>query len=353
MKKRIVVVSRIVDVSLVLGIPLSLRNTIVAMASTDAVRIALVFALACCLVLSTGQNRSNQRGTPLVTGACLSGDETKICDNASLPLFVFVAGVEGSGHHMVSSLFNRLSSFAMRAYMPKLHIYDPTFDGPMPLYYSIIEKELYEQRMKELIQFMDNAKKNKKFATMVFANSFPMGLHSGTYATSRPDLIDLKDFECKLYRIKFLVTRRHPLATVMSAVRRFGSRVTKYDGLKQIPRDKKMDLDEKILPNTVTARITEDNLIYINQQVRQLSCHQVHFVDYDKFINESTRKDALQDLATFLELSEIDTKVLLSTKLNKPKTAVTIPPRCTQCLEKTLYDFFEERKMMWPLLHPQ
>ena len=309
------------------------------MASTDAVRIALVFALTCCLVLSTG--------------ACLSGDETKICDNASLPLFVFVAGVEGSGHHMVNSLFKRLSSFAMRAYLPTLHTYDPTFDGPMPLYYSIIEKELYEQRMKGLTQFMDNAKKNKKFAAILFANSFPMGLHSGTYATSRPDLIDLKDFECKLYRIKFLVTHRHPLATVMSAVRRFGSRVTKYDGLKQIPRDKKVDLDEKVLPYTVTARITEDNLIYINQQVRQLSCHQVHFVDYDKFINESTRKDALQDLATFLELSEPDTKVLLSTKLNKPKTAVTIPPRCTQCLEKTLYDFFEERKMMWPLLHPQ
>ena len=325
------------------------------MASTDAVRIALVFALTCCLVLSTGQNRSNQRGTPLVTGACLSGDERMICNNASLPLFVFVAGVEGSGHNMINSLFKRLSSFAVQSYMPKQHIYETTFDGPIPLYYSIIEKELYEQRMKGLIQFMDmdNAKKNKKFATMVYANSFPMGMRSGTYATSRPDLIDLKDFECKLYRIKFLVTRRHPLATVMSAVRRFGSRVTKYDGLKQIPQDKKVDLDEKVLPYTVTARIAEDNLIYINQQVRQLSCHQVHFVDYDKFINESTRKDALQDLATFLELSEPDTKVLLSTKLNKPKTAVTIPPRCTQCLEKMLYDFFEERKMMWPLLHPQ
>ena len=111
------------------------------MASTDAVRIALVFALACCLVLSNGQNRSNQRGTPLITGACLSGDETKICDNinASLRLFVFVVGVEGSGHNMVNSLFKRLSSFAVQSYVPKQHIYEPTLDGPITLYYSIRE----------------------------------------------------------------------------------------------------------------------------------------------------------------------------------------------------------------------
>ena len=95
------------------------------MASTDAVRIALVFALTCCLVLSTG--------------ACLSGDETKICDNASLPLFVFVVGVEGSGHNMVNSLFKRLSSFAVQSYVPKQHIYEPTLDGPITLYYSIRE----------------------------------------------------------------------------------------------------------------------------------------------------------------------------------------------------------------------
>ena len=349
------------------------------MASTGAVRIVLVFALTCCLVSSEELDRSNQRGVtlkrkngsfvgkipeevrlrmrepvaPLVTGACLSGDEAKVCDNASLPLLVFVAGVEGSGHHMVSSLFGHVSSIALHShFFPWQHIYDPDYDNTT-LFYSIIEKELYEQRMENLLQFMDTTIKNKKLAAMVFASSFPMGQHSGTYATARPDLIDLKDFECKLYRIKFLVTRRHPLAAVMSVVRRFGSRVTQYDGLKRIPWDKKVGLDEKVLPYTVTARITEDNLIYINQQVRQLGCHQVHFLDYEKVMNKSTRRDSLRALATFLELSETATKVLLSTKLNPPSTKVAIPPHCTQCIEKTLYDFFEERKMMWPLLQPQ
>ena len=348
------------------------------MASTGAVRIVLVFALTCCLVSSEELDRSNQRGVtlkrktgsfvgktpeevrprmrepvaPSVTGACLSGDEAKVCDNASLPLLVFVPGVEGSGHHMVISLFGNVSSIAVHPdFFPWQHIYAPHYDTTT-LFYSIIEKELYEQRMERLIQFMDNDKKNKTLATMALA-SYPMGMHSGTYATARPDLIDLKDFECKLYRIKFLVTRRHPLAAVMSAVRRFGFRVTQYDGLKRIPLGKRVGLDEKDLPYTVTARITEDNLIYINQQVRQLGCHQVHFVDYEKVVNESTRRDSLQALATFLELSETNTKVLLSTKLNPPNTKVAIPPHCTQCIEKTLYDFFEERKMMWPLLQPQ
>ena len=287
------------------------------------------------------------------TSDCLVGDEAKVCDNASLPMLVFVAGIEGSGHHMVSSLFSHLFSFALdNQFKPWQHIYESPPEVTT-LYYSIIEKELYERRLESLTKLMDKAMRDKKLATMVYASSFPMGLHSGTYATARPDLIDLKDFECKLYRIKFLVTRRHPLAAVMSAVRRFGSRVTQYDEFKRIPNDKKAGLNESVLPYTVTARIAEDNLIYIDQQVRQLGCHQVHFIDYDKVVSVATREKSLRQLATFLEMTPLQRKTLLSVKLAKSNTKVTIPPRCTQCIEKTLYEFFEERKMMWPLLLPQ
>ena len=349
------------------------------MASTGGVRIALVFVLTFCLVSSEKQYHSDENGialtrktgslvgkapeevhprvrkhvTPLVSGACRSGDEAMVCENASLPLLVFVVGVEGSGHNLVSSIFSHMSSFAVQgSYVPQQHLYDPSFEVTT-LFYAIIEKELYKQRMGSLLQFMANAMKNQKLGTVVFASSFPMGMHGGTYSTSRPDLIDLKDFECELYRIKFLVTRRHPLAAMLSAIRRFGSRVAKYDGFQRIPQDKRAGLDEKDLTYTVTARVAEDNLIYIDQQIRQLGCHQVHFLDYDKVINENTRMNTLQELAAFLELSEADTKDLLSTKIVSPHTKVAIPPNCTKCIEKTLYDFFEERKMMWPLLLDQ
>ena len=342
--------------------------------------VTLVFALTWCLVSlenpvatlhsivsgtsETGsveetpeevQPSQREPGARMSTTDCLVDNEAKVCNNASLPMLVFVVGIEGSGHHMISSLFNRLSSFALdNRFKPWQHIYDPPPEVTT-LYYSIIEKELYERRygFGNLTKLMDKAKQTKKSAFMIYASSFPMGLHSGTYATARPDLIDLKDFECKLYRIKFLVTRRHPLAAVMSAVRRFGSRVTQYDEFKRIPNDTREGLNESVLPYTVTARIAEDNLIYIDQQVRQLGCHQVHFIDYDKVVNVATREKSLRQLATFLDLTLPQRKTLLSIKLAKSSTKVTIPPLCTQCIEKTLYEFFEERKMMWPLLLPQ
>ena len=348
------------------------------MASKVAVGIAFVFVLTCFLV-SSEENHANQHGTtstkiavsvvrkaskevkppktptlstPLVAGSCKSGLETKVCENASLPLLVFVVGIEGSGHHLLSSVLARVPSLALHnVFVPQQHIYDP--DEKNAVYYSIIEKELYKKRMGALMKVMAKATKDKKLGTLVFASSFPMGLHSGLYSTARPDLVDLKDFECELYRIKFLVSIRHPLPAVMSAVRRFGYRVSQNDGFKQIPQDKIAGLNNKTLPYTVTARVTEDNLIYIDQQLRQLGCHQVHFIEYDKVTNVNTRMDSLRHLAAFLGLSEPDTKMLLSTKVAASSTKVAIPPRCTQCIEKTLYDFFEERKMMWPLLQPQ
>ena len=341
------------------------------MAFTAVLRI-IVFALTCYIVASEEEKLSYHRdvsmekkpGTSVEkevshpkkhkpVNACLSGEEAKICESTSLPLLLFVVGIEGSGHHLVSSILGQSSLFTMQSdFVPQQHIYDPGSESTT-LFYSIIEKELYEQRMQGLIQLLAQSKSSSKVATMVFHNSFPMGYHAGTYATSRPDLIDLKDFECKLYRIKFLVTRRHPLAAVMSAVRRFGTRIIQAANLERIPEDKREGLDKKVLPYTVTARLAEENLIYIDQQIRHLGCHQVHFLDYDMTTNERTRNDSLQDLATFLELSERDTVKLLSTKVIQSKTNVTIPPTCNPCIQKTLYDFFEERKMMWPLLHPQ
>ena len=341
------------------------------MAFTAVLRI-IVFALTCYIVASEEEKLSYHRdvsmekkpGTSVEKevshpkkrkpfNACLSGEEAKICENTSLPLLLFVVGIEGSGHHLVSSILGQSSLFTMQSdFVPQQHIYDPGSESTT-LFYSIIEKELYEQRMQGLIQLLAQSKNSSKVATVVFTSSFPMGWYAGTYGTARPDLIDLKDFECKLYRIKFLVTRRHPLAAVMSAVRRFGTRILQAANLERIPEDKREGLDEKVLPYTVTARLAEENLIYIDQQIRHLGCHQVHFLDYDMTTNERTRKDSLQDLATFLELSERDTVKLLSTKVIQSNTKVTIPPTCNPCIQKILYDFFEERKMTWPLLHPQ
>lgn len=287
--------------------------------------------------------------------SCLTAKETTVCDNRSLPLLVFAVGVEGSGHHLVEALFGRLSSYYMADWSPGLHLYDPDIgiSDLTKLFYTVVEKDVLRERFRYLEDLFNKAKAESKLGVTVIVNSFPMGLGSGMYATARPDLLDLKSFECQLYRIKFLVIRRHPLAAVLSSTTRFRSRFTKYGGLYRIPPSERSDLNEMNLHYSVSARITEDNLIYIDQQVRRLGCHQVFFVDNDKFVAETTRHSSLQALAAFLELNASETSVLQSTRLRAPKTKIDIPPLCDQCIERTLYEFFEERKTMWPLMNPQ
>ena len=292
---------------------------------------------------------AEQEGTP----SCLMGKDVKVCTNSSLPVLLFVVGVEGSGHHLLESLIGGLSSYEMTGWSPEFHLYDPTGNNDWSkVYYTMVEEDLYRKRFQYLVNLLNGAKVKNKLGLAIPVNSYPMGMRPGMYATARPDLLDLKHFECQLYRIKFIVARRHPLQAVISSTTRFNSRFSKYGGLSRIPASKRVDLDEKTLAYSVRARIIEDNLIYIDQQLRRLDCDQVFFVDNDKFIDESTRQLGLEALATFLELNESDRKALLGRKLRAPKTKISIPPSCDQCIEKTLYDFFEERKGMWPLMNP-
>ena len=287
--------------------------------------------------------------------SCLTAKETRVCKNKSLPLLVFAVGVEGSGHHLVNSLFGRLSSYYVSDWSPRLHLYDPDvgITDLSDMFYTIVEKDVYRERFRHLGDLLNMAKAEKKMGVAMIVNSFPMGLGSGMFATARPDLLDLKDFECQLYRIKFLVIRRHPMVAVFSSTTRFQNRFTKYGDLYRLPPKKRADLNERTLPYSVAARIMEDNLIYIDQQLRRLGCHQVFFIDNNRFIAETTRQAGLEALATFLELNASERNVLQSTKLRAPKTKIDIPPQCEECIERTLYNFFEERKMMWPLMNPQ
>ena len=287
--------------------------------------------------------------------SCLTAKETRVCKNESLPLLVFAVGVEGSGHHLVESLFGRLSSYFVSDWSPDLHLYDPDIgiSDLSELFYTIVEKDVYRERFRHLEDLLNKAKAEKKMGVAITVNSFPMGMGSGMFATARPDLLDLKNFECQLYRIKFLVIRRHPMAAVFSSTTRFQKRFTKYGDLYKLPPNKRTDLNERNLPYSVTARIVEDNLIYIDQQIRRLGCHQVFFIDNDRFIAETTRQAGLEALAMFLELNASERNALQSAKLRAPNTKIDIPPQCEECIERTLYNFFEERKMMWPLMNPQ
>ena len=205
--------------------------------------------------------------------------------------------------------------------------------------FGIIRKRLFRIRLSPLLKKMNEIRKGGGRGMMVASNSFPMGLSALT--TTRPDLLVLKYFDCVLYRLKIIVTKRHPLLAVTSTLRRLGKKRFAPYGRKALnpfpPEDN---------PYIMQARITEDQLIYLDQQVRRFSCNQLHFVNMEKILSNQTRQIELKSLANFLNLNNEETSAFLNATVIAPLTQIRLPPDCA----KVLYDFFEDRKGMWPLM---
>ena len=276
-------------------------------------------------------------------------NEKGCMENQSLPELIFVAGIEGSGHHLMSVLFNSLAIKGRpRPYdvifSPNMNLLDPGYivtNNNMG--FGIIRKRLFRNRLSPLVKKMNAIKRAGGRGTVVATNSFPMGFSALT--TARPDLLVLKYFDCVLYRLKIIVTKRHPLLAITSTLRRFGGRRFGPYGKKALnpfPPDDN--------PYIMQARITEDELIYLDQQVRRFSCNQLHFVNMEKIYSNETRQIELKGLTKFLEFNNEEASTFLNLTLRAPETQISLPPNCTDCTNKVLYEFFEDRKDMWPLM---
>lgn len=287
---------------------------------------------------------------------CVVEPEVKVCENTSLPELVFVVGVSGSGHHLVKDLLSKASVYVVEEFLPFLHIYEPSRDHDWSkLYYAIVEESLLRKRLQYLVDRLTSAQRAGKRGVVMVDNSFPMGKEAGMYSTGRPDLISLNKFHCDLFRLKYVVIRRHPVSSVVATVDKYRDVLTRHCDLKHLKQWRNyISLNETTLPYMVKARILESELMYIDQQIRRLGCNQMVFVDHDRIQDEGTRKDQVQKLATFLRLTDLWIAAAISVELRKPsEPAVAEPPLCVSCVEKTLYDFFEMRQMMWPLMVPQ
>ena len=278
------------------------------------------------------------------------------CESTHLPELVFVVGVSGSGHHLIKALLSKVSAYKVDEFLPFLHIYEPGRDNDWSnLYYAIVEESLLRKRLQYLVDRLSAAQSEGKRGVVMVANSFPMGKGAGMQTTGRPDLISLNKFHCDLFRLKFVVIRRHPVSSVISTVIKYHDALTHHCDFKALlAHFPWISLNATTLPYMVKARILEGELMYIDQQIRRLGCHQMVFLDHDRIQDESTRKDQVQKLATFLHLNDSEIATVMSAEIDTPsEQTVAIPPTCTSCVEKTLYDFFEMRQMMWPLMAPQ
>ena len=319
--------------------------------------LAAIYALVCMSntgilesvsLLSVRFGHSDEKSQPCQV--MLATTNEKGCmDNQSLPELIFVAGIEGSGHHLMSVLFHSLAIEGRPipydvAFSPKVHLLDPDGIADNPnIGFGIIRKRLFRNRLSPLLKKMNKIKRGGGRGLVLATNSFPMGFSA--LSTARPDLLVLKYFDCVLYRLKIIVTKRHPLLAVTSTVRRFGRR-------RFSPYGKKVSnlFPPEDNPYIMQARITEDELIYLDQQVRRFSCNQLHFVNVEKIYLNETRLIELKGLTKFLKFNNEEESIFLNLSLRAPKTQISLPPVCANCTNKVLYEFFEDRKDMWPLM---
>lgn len=263
----------------------------------------------------------------------------KTCSKEGLPNLVFVVGVEGSGHHLLQAVLKDLTNYVHRDFAPWLHLY--RVHNKLPFSLVVNKSSSRERLVARLGEALALAKKKGLKGLVITLNSFPLG-HSDMFATARPDLVTLKQFDCDLYNLKLIVVRRHPLLSVYSVVRRYGSRYLSYFNISE-PVD---GIPQRDLPYLLHARVVEDELTYLNQQITLMDCPQVLFLNHMHIINHA--ENELKRIATFIDVDFSE----LSLSSDPPvKTTVQVPPECRRCLERVLYDFFEERKQMWPLLN--
>lgn len=242
---------------------------------------------------------------------------------SQLPKFLFVAGIEGSGHHALLTIWESLKEtipLEIIVYDQVFHVLD--IEQHASYHYSKIS---LNSRLKAMSSTFQRAA--ARGATVIDAqNSYPMGEFAGSLA--HPDLLQLQKLDGILYDFRVVVLYRDPADAVMSAVRRFRS-----DG----PRKYKSHLFQ--------ARMAVESLVAINNALPQLGCGKWVMFKYEDIVR--TPSLLLGPLARLLGVS----KTILQGSLSHIKAPTK---RELSVLEKKqheiLNNFFHRQEALWPIL---
>ncbi|KAK4537838.1 hypothetical protein CDCA_CDCA14G3863 [Cyanidium caldarium] len=167
-----------------------------------------------------------------------------------LPLFVFVAGVEGSGHHTFGHVLERCFDVAF-SFVPDIWVAQYYSWAP---YTWANGSDLYEH-------FISNSYGVSvvgKRAILDYQHSFPFGWYRSTLF--HPDLRTLIDMDGKYVDLRMIFLHRDPTETVVSAFKR---------GFVKDP--------------FLQARIVEAGLMYMDRVIGLLPPDKVAVVNYNKY----------------------------------------------------------------------
>jgi hypothetical protein len=241
-----------------------------------------------------------------------------------LPQFVFVAGVEGSGHHALKDVWWQLEASGVKV---KLVVYDQLFhsfgiENHASFHYSSIRRSAHMKAMRPLFE---QAAKDGAFVIDA-QNSYPMGKGAGSLA--HPDLLMMQELDGVLFDLKVIILYRDPANATLSAVRRF------------------QDKEEYLFKNyQFQARMVSENLATLNNAIPMLPCSRTIAIRYEDL---TQHPDLLSE--PMAKLLGVDITVLKTAfgKLHPHQAKPDSPDKAAK--RKMLNTFFDVQKTMWPLL---
>ena len=272
---------------------------------------------------------------------------------ASRPVFTFVVGAEGTGHHLVTSaIFNFPGVTSGPIEMEQLfaEIWEPTLNDDMKKEKIARLSGLLQEQANKLAKTMEVPGAQRPHLVIQRDGdmlSYPFD--SPRNPLRRPDLLELVRLVEPLFDLKIIVTARNPLDSIASLIRRgwWGESHCK----SEVPRPTRTGLFTEsglggCSPIGVQARVVEDAMIYIESQLRSVSHDYFRVLRYEEMVARPA--DFAEPLATFLEVKVEDmTKSLRNVKGSSGDYGKTLTPIQLETIEGI---FHPTKEVLWPYM---
>jgi hypothetical protein len=268
---------------------------------------------------------------------------------------IFIAGLEGCGHHGIVPLFRDLPgiTFIERAEQPLTDFWDPTV--------SIEHRILLREKLLDVMQakfdgcVAESSQPSTDCAHFVLfgkANFFSYPYDSPRSPLRHPDLLELIDFveDSTLgarFDLKILVLHRQPFKMVQSNLRR--KFVTPEICAEEVNRGKRIRYRGECDGLLYLAREAEMSMTYFNSELTAMSAEYFRIVDYSQLVQKPVEYAGL--FTRFLSLDPVLSDLLEQHMVKKFRGHVKRPPLLRPEREQYLADLFSpKRRLRWELI---
>lgn len=238
--------------------------------------------------------------------------QTNLNMSSSKIKFLFLVGVEGTGHSMIRSMLKPIIGQPYFVDQGEWHSQMMNFwDPDASLKQRLKGKNAIEKSIKKYF--------NDLYTHLLDTASFPY--NQPRNSLRRFDILELIDILKDFCEVRLLVLYRNPISTTYSSVRR---------GFVKHPY--------------LQAQIIEDNLIFLNAQLSQIPPELFKILIFEDFLAQP--ESYIKPLSQWWSLNELKLQEGIEF-LKSPTTLDEIPIKIKQCLN----DFFTSSRInQWPLL---